>query len=118
MTESSQIDIRKACDSIPFFKFESEVWKLANFPEYSPFYVSSHGRVRTIKYKMCNLHYSRAIIKKVHVYVYYENNFKRTSRPVDRLILSTFLSRQDDTNIIHIDGDITNNYLDNLKYET
>ena len=91
-----------------------EVWKdIEDFPNYQ---VSNEGRVRNKKTeRMLTIKPGR---NKQYLSVYLSNNGKENTQTVHRLVAETFLGKHPGMVVNHIDGDKTNNHVNNLEWCT
>ena len=93
---------------------EKEIWKtIENFPNYE---VSNFGNVRNKK----NGRLLKQTIGREGRYlsVYLSNNGKENTQRVHRLVAETFLGKHPNLIVNHIDGNKTNNRVDNLEWCT
>ena len=101
-----------------------EIWK--DVVGYIGLYmVSSHGRIKSLKKIYGNNGYYQEKIlkpgklKSGHLFVYLYNNKKQKSAYIHRLVLETFIGPcPKGMECRHLDGNSSNNRLDNLKWGT
>lgn len=95
---------------------EDEEWREAPYEEYELFYVSSLGRI-----KRENGRITEGSLKRtgyLNFTVYEKGTNKKILKMVHRAVADTFLGKNDDLQINHIDGCKSNNKISNLEYVT
>lgn len=94
---------------------DNEIWKLIPYPEYEETHVSDLGRVRShsgkIIYGQNRDGYLAAVIKSLI-------SMNNKSFFIHRLVMKTFVGSAEGRQVNHIDGNKTNNKLENLEYTT
>lgn len=107
--------IKRICRCI--IKKEAEIWKPVNEEFYKELYlVSNYGRIkslawnkeRILKQKNTNSGYLSVLLCK---------NNKRKEKLVHRLVMEAFFEKSE-RDINHIDGNKTNNFIENLEFVT
>lgn len=99
-----------------------EVWKV--IPEYKNFMASNLGRVKRKSYISKYGKYTRTLKEKIYSQSIVSNGYKRVSildknKLVHRLVASAFLDNVKNKPCVnHLDGDKTNNKLENLQWCT
>lgn len=93
-----------------------EIWKqVKGYPKYE---VSNHGRVRSNWFKNSRILRQIKMDSGYYVVSLYSAENKILIR-INRLVLETFIGQcPDGMECSHLDGDKTNNYLNNLIWET
>lgn len=97
-----------------------EIWKIISYKNVKPntYEVSNLGNVRNIKtHKL--LHGNNTSNEKGYVRVCLQTTGKANKFSVHRLVMNAFSDNPSDTlEVNHIDGNPSNNKLDNLEYTT
>ena len=91
--------------------------QIPNYPDYD---ISNLGNVRSRRRKTPIILKTRAHVRGYRlIRLYKPNSSEYVDRSLHSLIAETFLGEcPDGMCVLHIDGDTTNNVLDNLRYDT
>lgn len=93
---------------------EEEIWKPLIFDDHQSGYtISSHGNVRDSNNELCKF----GNYKGKHYIFDFKINGKRTRLIIHRLVALNFIDNPDNFNFLqHVDGNMFNNNVDNLKW--
>lgn len=102
---------------VPFKRYELEIpgeyWVQVPYDNIKTLYISNYARVKNGKFKIIAPYFKKEVNRKYMRIVF--TSGKQTSIPLDRLMVFTFMGREESC-IIHIDGDTSNNDLINLTF--
>lgn len=94
--------------------YPNEIWKLAPYPEYETLYVSDHGRVMRLNGKL-----SEGSLDDGYLYILVRDATEKSRKIfIHTLVLASFLERNDNLQVNHIDHNRSNNFSNNLEYTT
>jgi hypothetical protein len=99
-------------DSLPNPEFPNEIWKPIPYPHIKPLQVSNYGRVRNNRNRILKNKYRN---KRFYVNTRSINTNKTLEHTIDRLVAAAFLGKNK-SKVIHKDGDLGNNKVENLRY--
>lgn len=94
-----------------YVEIAGEIWKMVPYENIKPMYLSNYGRIRNHKNTPIKASFKR---NRKYARIIYTSG-QTTTMPLDRLMMVTFMDK-DKGNIIHIDGDTSNNDLTNLTF--
>jgi hypothetical protein len=115
--EIMDIIVSPGCETYDFSSLYPEIffefWRPVNcLDSKGLLYVSNYGNIKNCRNRIISTNN-----KNGRLYIRYTNKTtnKTTTAPVDRVVAVTFLG-PDRSQVVHIDGNITNNMVENLKY--